>query len=251
MSPSRRAGQEAGGESDTALRRAYRELFLLSGWMREGYVGGQRAAPVRLFIEDSLKVQRRELLRAGLDEELVAEAQLAVIALLDESANGSPVRDFAEGWQRETLQYTYYSHNNLGRDFFERLDERRSRPDTPVSILEHYARCLAWGFAGRYRQENRLGDLRVLRETLHNDLQRRLGLPPPLSSPIAELAKLPPPPVIVGAPWVLGIGTGLILLCGLVLSLLLYWQAGDAVHILRTPESSEPSAGSTVSGSNP
>ena len=242
-----RIGQEAGGEPDTALRRAYRDLFLLSGWMREGYVGGQRAAPVRLFIEDSLKVQRRELLRAGLDEELVAEAQLVVIALLDESANGSPVRDFAEGWQRETLQYTYYSHNNLGRDFFDRLDQRRSRPDTPVSILEHYARCLAWGFEGRYRQENRLRDLRVLRETLHNDLQRRLGAPPPLGSPIAELPKLPPPPVIVGAPWVLGLGAGLILLCGLLLSLLLYWQAGEAVHILRN---SEPSAGAAVSGSN-
>lgn len=225
--------QRASMDADNALRGAYGSLLLLAGWMREGQVGGSRAAAVRAYAEEALRAERRELLRAGLDEDVVADAQLMVIALLDESANGSPARDFAELWQRETLQYAHYSHNNLGRDFFDRLELRRSRPETPLSLLEHAARCLAFGFEGRYREENRLGDLRVLRDALHHDLQRRLGAPPPLSSPLDELAKLPPPPLVVSAPWVLGIGTALILVCGLVLSMLLYWQADEAAHTLR------------------
>lgn len=227
-------------DADSALRSAYGSILLVAGWLRDGQVSGARAAAVRAFTEEALRQNRRELLRAGLDEDLVADAQLAVVALIDESANGCPVRDLAEQWQRETLQYTYYSHNNLGRDFFERLEYRRGRPDTPIALLEHFARCLAWGFTGRYREENRLGDLRVLRETLHNDLNRRLGSPAPLGSPLDELAKLPPPPPVVGAPWVLGLGTALVLLCGLVLSLLLYWQADEVARTLKAGTDGEP-----------
>lgn len=229
-------------DPDSALRGAYGDILLLAGWLREGQVSGARAAAVRAFTEEALRENRRELLRAGLDEDLVADAQLAVIALIDESANGSPARELAEQWQRETLQYTYYSHNNLGRDFFERLEYRRSRPDTPLTLLEHFARCLAWGFAGRYREENRLGDLRVLRETLHNDLNRRWGTPAPLGSPLDDRGRLPPPPVVVGAPWVLGLATALVLICGLVLSMLLYWQADDVARALRSGTDGETSA---------
>ncbi len=239
MTPSRRPQVDA----DSALRSAYADILLLAGWLRDGQVSGARAAAVRAFTEEALRANRRELLRAGLDEDLVADAQLAVVALIDESANGSPVRELAEQWQRETLQYTYYSHNNLGRDFFDRLEYRRGRPDTPLALLEHFVRCLAWGFTGRYREENRLGDLRVLRETLHNDLIRRLGAPAPLGSPLDELAKLPPPPVVVAAPWVLGIGASLILFCGLVLSMLLYWQAEDVARALRAGADGESGPG--------
>lgn len=235
MSPSRRPQVDA----DSALRSAYQDILLVAGWLRDGQVSGSRAPAVRAFTEEALRANRRELLRAGLDEDLVADAQLAMIALIDESANGSPVRDLAEQWQRETLQYTYYSHNNLGRDFFDRLEYRRGRPDTPLALLEHFVRCLAWGFTGRYREENRLADLRVLRETLHNDLNRRLGTPVPLGSPLDDLAKLPPPPVVVAAPWVLGIGTALILVCGLLLSMLLYWQAEEVARALRAGADSE------------
>ena len=236
------ANQRSNEDADNALRVAYRDLFLVAGWMREGQVSGPRGAAVRSFVEESLRTQRRELLRAGLDEDLIADAQLAMIALIDEAANGSPVRDFAESWQRETLQYANYNHNNLGRDFFERLEFRRARSDTPVSLLEHYARCLVWGFEGRYREENRLADLRVLRETLQHEVQRRLGTPPALGSPLDELAKLPLPSPIVNAPWVFGIGATLILLCGLVLSLLLYWQADDVSKAIRAGDSTDPSA---------
>ncbi|NJL50919.1 MAG: hypothetical protein HC909_04595, partial [Blastochloris sp.] len=94
-------------------------------------------------------------------------------ALLDESAQLSSARDCAETWMARLLQYEHYKHSNLGRDFFDRLEALRQRPDTPLSLLEIYARCLAWGFEGRYREEDRLEDLRVLRDALRAELLHR------------------------------------------------------------------------------
>ena len=242
---------EAAQAAQDVLTGAYRSLFLLAGWIRDGQVSGPRTLALRSFAEGALREQRRELLRAGLDEDLVADAQVAIIALLDESANSCPVRDFAEQWQRESLQYAHYQHNHLGRDFFERLEYWQKRPDTSLALLELYTRCLAWGFEGRYREENRPADLKVLRETLHNELQRRRGLPPQLGSPLDELAKLPPPPLLVTAPWVLGIAATLILACGLVLSMLLYWQAATVTRALRAGDHPDPDNQTTARSSIP
>lgn len=217
------------------LRRAYREVFLLAGWLREGTVNSARFGELRAFAQRSLRDERARLLRGGLDEELVADAQLAAIALLDEAAQASPVRDLAEMWQRDTLQYAQYRHNNLGRDFFDRLDHWQRRPDAPLGLLELYAKILAWGFEGRYREENRLGDLRVLRETLQNDLLRRQGALPSLAPPLGDLARLPLPPPIVRAPWVVGMGAAVLLLLGLVLTFALHLRAGQVSRALQSP----------------
>ena len=215
---------------------AYRELFLLAGWLRDGQLSAARAPVLRSFAETALRAERRELLRAGVDEELVADAQVCVIALLDESANACPGRDFAAQWQRETLQYAYYQHNHLGRDFFERLQYWRQRAGAALPLLELYARCLTWGFEGRYREENRLGDLRVLRESLHLDLLRRRGPLPPLVTPRGDLVPLPPPPLLVTAPWVMGLAASLIVLCWSGFSMILYWQATLVTRALAAPE---------------
>lgn len=215
-----------------ALRRAYRDVLLFAGWAREGKVTGARTSELRTWVERTLREERSRLLRAGLDEELVADAQLIAIALLDESVLASPARDLAEQWGRDTLQYAQYRHNNLGRDFFDRLEHWQSRPDVPVGMLELFARILAWGFEGRYREENRLAALRTLRESLQNDLLRRGGSPMPLAPPLGDLAKLPPPPPLVRAPWVLGMGVSLLLALGLVLTMLLHLHAGRVSRAL-------------------
>jgi len=208
------------------LRRAYRDILLLAGWVRDGKITGARAAELRTWAERTLREERSRLLRAGLDEELVADAQLVAIALLDESVQAGPNRDLAEQWGRDTLQYAQYRHNNLGRDFFDKLDYWQKRPDVLIGMLELFARVLAWGFEGRYREENRLADLRTLRESLQNDLLRRGGSLTSLAPPLGDLAKLPMPPPIVRSPWVLGMGVAVLLALGLVLATLLHIHAG-------------------------
>lgn len=211
---------------------AYRELFLLAGWLRAGEIPAQRVPATRAFIQGSLRDHRRELLRMGMGEERVADGQLAIIALLDECANGSPVREVAEQWQRETLQYAYYSHNNLGRDFFERLAHWQAQRDDS-GLLEHYAQCLAWGLAGRYQQENRLADLAGLRESVQRELHRRRRARPPLQALLAELQPLPPMPLRLPARAVIGLAAGVLILLYVTLATLLYRHGGEVASTLR------------------
>lgn len=219
-------------EATQALRTAYIDLFWLAGRLRAGEVSGPRTPDVRAWADAALRQQRRTLLRADIDDLVVNDAELAVIALLDESAQLSATRDCAELWMSRLLQYEYYKHSNLGRDFFERLEALRHRPDTPLPVLEIFARCLAWGFEGRYREENRPEDLRVLRDALQTELLQRLEKPP-LCPPIHDLLTRPALPPLFTAPWVAGLGASLLLLVGVLLTAFLYWRASATTEALR------------------
>lgn len=231
-------------EAAQMLRTAYVELFWLAGRLRAGEVPGHRTLDARSFAEQTLRQQRRLLLRADVEDAVAHDAELAVIALLDESGQLSAARDCAEQWMARLLQYEHYQHSNLGRDFFERLEVLRQRPDTPLPLLEIFARCLAWGFEGRYREENRLEDLRVLRDALRAELLHRLPHPP-LCPPMSERSTRPRPAPLLGALWVLGLSSALVLLVGVVLTGLLYARASattEAIRQLSGPASAEPAA---------
>lgn len=219
--------------------------------MREGRIAGARVSELRTWAERSLREERSRLLRAGLDEDLVADAQLVAIALLDESVQAGPNRDLAEQWGRDTLQYALYRSNNLGRDFFDKLEYWQKRPEAPLGMLELFARVLAWGFEGRYREENRLADLRTLRESLQNDLLRRGGNQPLLAPPLGDLAKLPMPPPIVRSPWVFGLGASLLLALGLVLTMLLHIQASGVSRALISGGNPAPEGESVTGPASP
>ncbi len=219
-------------EAAQALRTAYIDLFWLAGQLREGEIPGHRTIEARSFAEGTLRQQRKVLMRADVDDQVASDAELAIIALLDESAQLSKAKDCAEQWMARLLQYEHYKHSNLGRDFFDRLEALRQRSDTPLPLLEIFARCLAWGFEGRYREENRLEDLRVLRDALRAELYPRLPQPP-LCPPMNESASRLRPAPLFAAPWVVGLGAALILLVGVILTGLLYWRAGATTEALR------------------
>src|SRR4051812_26614620 len=100
-------------QASQALRLSYVELFVLVGRMRDGEIPSVRAVELREWADGQLKRQRRELMLADVDDAVINDAELAVIALLDESAQNSRSRDFAEPWMRSTLQLEHYRHNNL------------------------------------------------------------------------------------------------------------------------------------------
>jgi type IV/VI secretion system ImpK/VasF family protein len=235
-------------EAAQALRTAYVELFWLAGRLRSGAVPGSRVPDVRNHADAQLRQQRRTLLRADVEEGIIDDAELAVIALLDESAQLSAARDCAEQWMSRLLQYEHYKHSNLGRDFFERLESLRRRPDTPLPLLELYARALAWGFEGRYREENRQEDLAILADALRAELLHRLP-EPPLCAPLSGRVAPPRVAPLFAAPWVLGLGASLILLVGVVLSALLYYHASTTTAVLRQlaePESAPKTPGAAA-----
>ena len=219
-------------EAQQALRSAYVDLYWLAGRLRGGEVPGHRTLDVRSWADGQLRQQRRQLLRADIDDNVIQDAELALIALRDESAQLSSARDCAEQWMSRLLQYERYQHSNLGRDFFDRLDALRKRPETPLPLLEIYVRCLAWGFEGRYREEDRLEDLRVLREALRVELLHRIELPP-LCAPMLDRSTLPAAPPLFSAPWVMGLGASLVLLVGVLLTGWLYFRASATTEQLR------------------
>ena len=49
------------------LRRAYRDLLLFAGWVREGKLASSRYTELRAWAERTLRAERSQLLRAGLD----------------------------------------------------------------------------------------------------------------------------------------------------------------------------------------
>jgi type IV/VI secretion system ImpK/VasF family protein len=229
-------------EAAQALRTAHIELFWLAGQLRAGEIPGHRTLEARSFADATLRQKRKLLLRADVDDVIVSEIELAIVALLDESAQLSSAKECADTWMARLLQYEYYRHSNLGRDFFERLEILRQRADTPLPVLELFARCLAWGFEGRYREENRLEDLRVLRDALRVELYHRLPRPP-LCLNMNERSERPKPPPLFTAPWVLGLGAALLLLLGGGLTGLLYLRANATAESLKKLSGSADRAG--------
>jgi type VI secretion system protein ImpK len=229
-------------EAAQALRTAYVELFWLAGQLRAGEIPGNRTLDARTFADGTLRQQRKILLRADVDDQIASDAELAIVALLDESAQLSKAKDCAEQWMARLLQYEYYKHSNLGRDFFERLEALRQRPDTPLPLLEIFSRCLAWGFEGRYREENRLEDLRVLRDALRTELLHRLPQPP-LCPEMNQRSERPKPAPLFAAPWVLGLSAVLVLIIGVLLTSLLYWRASATTEAIQKLSGSADRAG--------
>lgn len=231
-------------EASQSLRLAYVDLFLFAGRMRDGDVPAARVGDLREWVDGELKRVHRDLMRADIDDQVIADAEMALIALLDESAQNSRSREFAEPWMKRPLQLDRYRHNNLGTEFFRRLDYLRERPDVPVELLEQFARSLTWGFEGRYRDENRLEDLRLLRESLRSDLRQRMASPAPLSAPLAIARSLPPPPILLGAAWVFGLACSLVLLAGFCLTMFLHFHSRETAQTLRAVAGTPGSAGS-------
>ncbi len=215
-----------------AIRSAYLDLFWLATRLRSGEVPGHRVLDIRTFAERSLAEHKRALLRADVDDQTIRDAELAIIALLDESAQQSCAHDCAEVWGARLLQLDHFNHSNLGRDFFDRLELLRQRPETPLALLEIYARCLALGFEGRFRKDDKLEDLRVLKDALRTELFHRMERLP-LNPPQRELAAPPLPPPLFAAHKVLGLAAVMTLLVGTLLTLAIYVRARSTTESLQ------------------
>jgi type VI secretion system protein ImpK len=110
---------------------------------------------------------------AAIPTEDILSARFALTAFIDEAIARSDwfgKRD----WAQRPLALEYFSTNNAGDEFFDRLDELRLRPEVKVGVLEVYYTCLALGFEGK----SALADprqSRALIESLGRDLERIRG----------------------------------------------------------------------------
>jgi type VI secretion system protein ImpK len=85
---------------------------------------------------------------AGIASEDAADAQFAIVALLDEllvQSNWPGQRE----WQSSSLQFAYFRDNTAGENFFRRADVLVQQPHR-AHVLLIYFYCLGLGFQGRY-----------------------------------------------------------------------------------------------------
>jgi type VI secretion system protein ImpK len=122
----------------------------------------------------------------------VKDTHFAVVAFLDSVILNSkdPVR--AE-WERKTLQEELFGQTDAGVVFFEKLDQFRSRRDSPqlADILEVYLLCLLLGFEGRYSGGSR-GALDGVTESLRMRIEYIRGRDVQIS-PSSSLPSAAPP----------------------------------------------------------
>lgn len=90
------------------------------------------------------------LLEAGIDEQARTDANLALCALLDETALRHMDERDREAWERSPLQVQRFGIHDAGERVFIRLDTYLAMPTTSVEVLEFYRAILGLGFVGRY-----------------------------------------------------------------------------------------------------
>lgn len=114
----------------------------------------QEVGPPESFrkrMQVALKDVHRDAVGIGYAPEDVADAEFAIVALLDEVVLGSNDASRHE-WAKQTLSVELFREAQAGEVFFDRLDSYRSRRDSPqlADLLEVYLLCLLLGFQGRY-----------------------------------------------------------------------------------------------------
>ncbi|MGH8258131.1 MAG: type IVB secretion system protein IcmH/DotU, partial [Steroidobacteraceae bacterium] len=116
---------------------------------------GQCVQEVRAF-EDRAR-------RAGVAPEDVLASRYALCTVLDEAVLNTPW-GAQSGWAGQSLLVTFHRETQGGEKFFQILERLLGEPARYVALLELWYVCLALGFEGRYRLDDRgaarLADIR-------------------------------------------------------------------------------------------
>lgn len=129
-------------EQSQAVRRADTGLLVLIGRIRAGQVTQPQLAGLRVHLLSRLQEARWRLLGTGLGEAIVRDVQLPVLALLDEVA-------LSVDPEWSLLQEEWLGTRDARGLARRRVEDLLDAPQTPVELLEVYARGMAWGFLGQ------------------------------------------------------------------------------------------------------
>jgi type VI secretion system protein ImpK len=142
----------------------------------------------------ALQDVERAAAAAGYESRDVRDTHFAVVAFLDAVLLNSndPVR--AE-WERMPLALEIFGYADAGVVFFDKLDQFRTRRDSPqlADILEVYLLCLLLGFEGRYsgRRAELDGVIEGLRMRVDHIRRRGTQLSPSGALPPASAQPAP------------------------------------------------------------
>ena len=112
---------------------------------------------------------------AGVATEHLAAARYAMCAVLDETVLSTPWGSESI-WSTHTLLTTFHKETWGGEKFFQILDRLKQDPARNVDLLELLYLCLALGFEGKYRIQNRGREqLAVVQDELYRLIRQARG----------------------------------------------------------------------------
>lgn len=190
--PAPAAPFESGGSAaSSAARPAGAEPAPLTEWLTSGANPLLQAAVPLLVLAGRLRGQianadvdslRRQTLqevrafeerarRAEVPAEDVLAARYALCTAIDEAVLNTPWGAQSD-WSSQSLLVTFHREAAGGEKFFQILDRVSGEPQRYLALLEMLYVCLALGFEGRYRLDER-GPARLaeVRETLYQRIE--------------------------------------------------------------------------------
>jgi len=157
-------------------------LLVLAGRLR-GQIANADVESLRRQCVQEVRAFEERARQAGVPAEDVLAARYALCTVLDEAVLNTPW-GAQSGWSNQSLLVTFHREAFGGEKFFQILERLLSEPQRYVTLLELLYACLAVGFEGRYRLDERgASRLTEVRQDLYRRIERLRGSIEPELSP--------------------------------------------------------------------
>jgi len=157
-------------------------LLVLAGRLR-GQIANADVESLRRQCVQEVRAFEERARQAGVPAEDVLAARYALCTVLDEAVLNTPW-GAQSSWSNQSLLVTFHREAFGGEKFFQILERLLSEPQRYVALLELLYVCLAMGFEGRYRLDERgASRLTEIRQDLYRRIERLRGAIEPELSP--------------------------------------------------------------------
>jgi len=149
-------------------------LLVLAGRLR-GQIANADVENLRRQGVQEVRAFEDRARRAGVPAEDVLAARYALCTVIDEAVLNTPW-GAQSGWASQSLLVTFHREASGGEKFFQILERVRGEPQRYGALLELLYVCLALGFEGRHRLDER-GAMRLaeIRQDLYRTIEAQRG----------------------------------------------------------------------------
>jgi type VI secretion system protein ImpK len=145
-------------------------LLTLTGQLRNT-VSHHDVATLRTNLVREIQAFEDAAHQWGLGSETVVTARYLLCTLIDETVLSTPWGSQSP-WGEQTLLSIFHKETWGGEKFFKILDHLRQEPAVHIDLLELIYLCLAFGFQGKYRIEERgLNSLEGVQDNLYRTIR--------------------------------------------------------------------------------
>jgi type VI secretion system protein ImpK len=157
-----------------ALLQAAVPLLVLAGRLR-GQIAQTDIETLRRQTSQEIRAFEERARQAGIPAEDALAARYALCTVIDEAVLNTPW-GAQSNWAGQSLLVTFHRESSGGEKFFQILDRVMNEPQRYIALLELLHVCLALGFEGRYRLDER-GPIRLaeIRQNLYRIIQSVRG----------------------------------------------------------------------------